>query len=260
MTAAAPTPRDIAAAWPTELLGLALYVVDSVDSTQRLARTLLDRLQADDEEPPPTLFVAVAQGSGRGRRGRSWESAPGRGLWATLLFSTSPEELGTLPLRAALALAETLRDELPAVRIKWPNDLVVDHRKLAGLLVDVVQRPPDWPWALLGFGVDLAHRKGELPGDFATSLWLELGGTAPSLPAWTARCAGALWPRLATAEAGWLARYRSLSAHAPGDRLECDLESERVTGRFAGFEENGCLMLDTAGGRRSISAGEVFAW
>jgi len=260
MTAAAPTPRDFAAAWPTELLGLALYVVDSVDSTQRLARTLLERLQADGEEPPSTLVVAVAQSSGRGRRGRSWQSAAGRGLWATLLFSTSPEALGSLPLRAALALAETLRDELPGIRIKWPNDLVVDHRKLAGLLVDVVHRPPQRPWALLGLGIDLAHRKSELPGVFATSLWLERGGAVPSLQDWTARCAAALWPRLASVEAGWLGRYRSLSAHAPGDRLECDLESERVAGDFAGIQENGSLMLDTAGGRRSISAGEVFAW
>lgn len=255
-----PTPREVAAGWPTDLLGLALCVVDSTDSTQRLARSLLDRLLADDEAPPPTLVVAIGQRSGRGRRGRSWESAPGLGLWATLLLSVPAEELGTLPLRAALALADALLGELPALRIKWPNDLVVGHRKLAGLLVDAVQRPPGAPTALLGFGVDLAHRAEELPGSFATSLWLERGGEAPSLPFWTARCAAALWPRLASAEAGWLERYRELSAHLAGDPLECDLEGERLRGRFAGFEANGSLVLETGEGRRSISAGEVFAW
>ncbi len=256
----APTPREVAAAWPVERLDLALVVVDVVDSTQRLARSLLDRLRADDETPPPTLFVALAQSAGRGRRGREWASAPGLGLWATLLFATEPEALPSLPARAALALAQALGEVLPAVRIKWPNDFVVGRLKLGGLLVDAVQRPGEPAWALLGFGLDLAHRREELPGDFATSLGLERPGETPDLADWTARCASALWPRVTTVEEGWLARYAALSAHSAGDALACDLEAERIEGRFAGFAANGGLLLDTAGGRRNISAGEVFAW
>jgi len=251
---------DVAAAWPRELLPVALVAHEEIDSTQRLARELLDRHLAEDETPPTCCVLALAQSSGRGRRGRSWESARGLGVWATLVLAMRPESLGAAPLRAAVALAETLAAAVPAVRLKWPNDLVVGERKLGGILVESVQRDGR-AWALVGFGVDLGHGAEELPTERATSLRL-LGVAAGdrALADWAPRLVAAIWRELAGEPGDWLARYRARSAHAPGDRLRCDLDGAEVDGRFVEVDASGALRLRCDDGERTITSGDVYAW
>ena len=253
---------DIAAAWPRELLGVALLVVDGVDSTQRLARALLDRQLAEDEDPLPLLVVALEQSAGRGRRGRGWISAPGAGVWASLLVGIPTESLPTVPMRSAAALAVALEESAPGlrIRIKWPNDLVIGRRKLGGILVDVTSRPGGRSFAIVGFGVNVRQAEEELPLAGAISLRVALrGGEPPALGELVARCARGLWRTLGR-EVEWLDRYRALSAHVEGDELACDLDGERVSGRFLGFDERGFLRLETERGERRISSGDVFRW
>jgi BirA family biotin operon repressor/biotin-[acetyl-CoA-carboxylase] ligase len=256
-----PTTEGIAAAWPRELVDLALLVVDRVDSSQRLARTLLERLLAEDETPPPCCILALEQTGGRGRRGRSWASAAGLGVWATVTAGVEPSELSSLPLRAAAALATELATKVPRVRVKWPNDLVVDGRKLGGVLVEAVSRQPSSAWAMIGFGVNAGHDEGELPTPQATSLRvLGVDGTERRLEHLAPRLAGAVWSETRGERAGWLDAYRARSAHRPGDHIECDLEGERVAGDLVGFDAHGALRLRTASGERAVAAGDVFAW
>ena len=256
----APTVESIAAAWPRELTGLALIAVNEVDSTQRLARSLLERHLAEDETLPSCCVLALAQTRGRGRRGRPWASVPGVGVWATVVASVDSAELGSLPLRSAAALAAALADAVP-VRVKWPNDLVVDGRKLGGLLIETILREPPRGWAMVGFGVNAEHGEDELPTPQATSL--RALGVAPErrrLERLAPELAGAIWRELQGESVDWLDDYRARSAHRPGDRIECDLEGERIAGELVDFDDHGALRLRTAAGERAVGAGDVFAW
>jgi BirA family biotin operon repressor/biotin-[acetyl-CoA-carboxylase] ligase len=256
-------PGALAAAWPRSLVGeVSLIVLEQVDSTQALVRVLLERHFRDDETPWPFLVVALEQTAGRGRRGRAWQSAAGLGLWASLALEVPAGDAQSLPMRAGVALAGAVNGILGgACRLKWPNDLVAGHAKLGGLLIDVLSRSGGGVWAVIGFGLNCGHGDGELPGPGSASLRTVLaGGRPPALPALLANAAVALWREVARPREGWLERYRSLSAHALGDEIACDLADGRVAGRFAGFDEHGFLLLEVGTGRRVIRSGEVFAW
>lgn len=248
------------AGWPRGLCGVALFAFERVDSTQSIARRIVDRMIAEDEEPPAFVVAALEQSAGRGRRGRSWESARGLGIWATAVVRAPRTLLPSIPMRAGVALADVCREVGADARVKWPNDLVVGGRKLGGLLVDVVGRGDGDAWALVGFGVDCSHRAEELPGPNATSLALANGGRPmPALADLLPRFVAALLGDLG-ADSAWLERYRQLSVHREGDLLACELEGERVEGRFAGFDGSGFLRLRTAAGERTLSSGDVFSW
>ena len=120
-------------------------------STNDRARAL-----ANAGAPHGTLVTAGAQSAGRGRQGRTWSAPPGRALLLSLLLRSYDP---LLPLRAGLAVAD-LADG--AALVKWPNDVLLDDRKLAGVLVEA---RPDAGWAVLGMGVNVAVVPAELPPD-----------------------------------------------------------------------------------------------
>ena len=257
-------PAALAAAWPRSLVGeVSLLVLARTDSTQHVARLLLDRHLVEDEVPWPFLVVALEQTAGRGRQGRAWQSAAGLGLWGSLALEVPAEETQSLPMRAGVALATVVGGLIGggSCRLKWPNDLVIGHAKVGGLLIDVLSRAGSGAWAVVGFGLNCGHDAGQLPGPGTASLRTALAGREPpGLPELLASAGRALWGELATPRADWLDRYRELSAHTPGDEIACDLPDGRLAGRFAGFDEHGFLVLDIGAGRRVVRSGEVFAW
>jgi BirA family transcriptional regulator, biotin operon repressor / biotin---[acetyl-CoA-carboxylase] ligase len=121
----------------------------TVGSTSDRAREL-----AAAGAPHGTLVTAGTQTAGRGRQGRSWSTPPGRALAMSLVLRDGP---ALLPLRAGLAVAQAIGD---AARIKWPNDVLVDGRKVAGILAEA---RPDDGWAVLGIGVNVAVALTDLP-------------------------------------------------------------------------------------------------
>jgi BirA family transcriptional regulator, biotin operon repressor / biotin---[acetyl-CoA-carboxylase] ligase len=104
--------------------------------------------------PHGALVTAGAQSAGRGRQGRTWSAPPGRALLCSLLLRDYD---ALLPLRGGLAVADLAGD---AARVKWPNDVLVDDRKLAGILVE---SRPDEGWAVLGIGINVAVDVAGLP-------------------------------------------------------------------------------------------------
>jgi BirA family transcriptional regulator, biotin operon repressor / biotin---[acetyl-CoA-carboxylase] ligase len=140
------------------------------DSTNVRAREL-----AAAGAPHGTLVTAAEQSAGRGRQGRTWTAPPGRALLASLVVR---EPLRLLPLAAGVAVAELAGDE---ALVKWPNDVLIGGRKVAGILVE--GRPQE-RWAVLGIGLNVALRESDFPPelrDTAATLGLDPAEIEPTL-------------------------------------------------------------------------------
>ncbi|MCB1008197.1 MAG: biotin--[acetyl-CoA-carboxylase] ligase [Acidobacteria bacterium] len=255
-----PDTRSLARAWPERLRGVVnLVALDSVGSTQSLARRILDHHFSEDETPEPFAVAALEQTAGRGRRGRPWASAPGLGIWVSLALPfEDPGALQSLAPRVAVSLAETANRWVGGgCRLKWPNDLTHEGRKLGGVLIDAISRASGPSWAIVGLGVNHGHGADDLPTLQASSL-VHAGGDPPPLPEALGELVAEVWSA-SGGEADWIERFRALSAHRPGDPLECETASgERVSGRFVGFDDLGHLRIESAEGPRTVTSGEVF--
>jgi BirA family biotin operon repressor/biotin-[acetyl-CoA-carboxylase] ligase len=129
-----------------------LVVYNTVDSTLDVAHEL-----AAHGAPSGTLVLADSQSAGRGRGGRRWSAPSGRGIWMTLIERpTDRTALDVLSLRIGLGAAHVL-DEFASepLRLKWPNDVYLDDRKLAGVLVETRWRAESPEWVAIGFGVNV---------------------------------------------------------------------------------------------------------
>jgi BirA family biotin operon repressor/biotin-[acetyl-CoA-carboxylase] ligase len=130
----------------------AVHLFEQVGSTLDVAHRLAPG------SPAGTLVLADEQTAGRGRQGRRWASAPGAGIWLTLIERpSSVEALDVLSLRCGLYAAEALDAVADAtIGVKWPNDLYVDARKLAGILIETRWRGTAPDWVAIGFGLNVA--------------------------------------------------------------------------------------------------------
>ena len=244
-----------------------LVLVDTVDSTNRFVKALTERFFEEESTPPAALVVAFEQTAGRGRQGRSWVSTAGRGLYCTWLqplpiagAGSLENQLGALPLLAGIGVCRALTGFVDGrAGLKWPNDVLVDGRKIAGILIETVVGGGGETVALIGFGVNYDFgRAGELPTPVATSIALETG-KPPSRAAVAARLATSLEAELGRAGdvEYTLDAYRRCTVHREGDEVSCRIGGETVSGRFAGFDDGGRFRLRTSAGLRTIASGEV---
>lgn len=232
-------------------------MIRTVDETGSTNADLIAEAAAG--APEGLWLRAGRQSGGRGRLGRAWVSPPGN-LHASALVRLRPGDPApaTLALVAAVALEDVARawaGEGAALMLKWPNDLIADGAKLAGILLE---RADDA--VVIGFGVNLAgHPEGlDRP---ATSM-AALAGAAPdpalflddltaAFARWLQRWRG---EGLAPVRARWLER-----AHPPGTALAATTPAGTVEGLFEGLDEQGALRLRVAGGAiETVRAGDVF--
>lgn len=227
-----------------------------VDSTQDEARR---RAQVGG---PGVLVVAGEQAHGRGRRGRTWWSPAARGLYFSLVVA--PErpraEWAFLSSLTGLALRDALRNAAGIeCGIKWPNDLLVRGRKIAGILAEAASEP----WVVLGVGVNLAQDESEFPDEvqgIATSIGIERVAD-PSAPAGQVRiAAAAVLEAFLRAQERWLERFDKSGPAACLDELRrASLLIGRVVtiqpadarpfyrGRVVDFGPGGELILERPG-------------
>jgi BirA family transcriptional regulator, biotin operon repressor / biotin---[acetyl-CoA-carboxylase] ligase len=190
--------------------------------------------------PHGTLVTAGVQTAGRGRQGRTWLALPGRALLLSLVIR-DPDPL--LPLRAGLAVADLAGDE--AV-VKWPNDVLVEGRKVAGILVEA--RPQEG-WAVTGIGVNAALE----PGDLAEVGAATLGRSPGELESVLAELLGALERRLDDPAEAVLAALRERDA-----LLGRPVRWAGGQGVGAGIDERGSLLVRLPDGSVAVlDAGEV---
>jgi BirA family biotin operon repressor/biotin-[acetyl-CoA-carboxylase] ligase len=211
---------------------------------------------------PWTVVAADRQTGGRGREGRRWLS-PAGGLYVSVLLRPRREVAARLPLAAGVAVAEAAEEYGATPELKWPNDVLVAGRKLAGILAEAASSPEGLDWVVLGIGMNLALDEGALPlelRDSATSLAIATG-RAPRATA----AAAAVLSRLAV----WYDALEAMPARVAtawrdravawwGQQVEVRTAGDAVKGRLVGMDEEGALVLVTDSGRmRRVLAGDV---
>lgn len=230
--------------------GWTLVALDSVGSTNDEAARL-----ADAGAPEGTVVWSRQQTGGRGRRGRQWASPPGNLYSSTILrpdcAAPRAAELGFV---AALAVADIVPPGRP-LRVKWPNDVLVDGGKVAGILLESASgQTGQVQHVVAGIGVnvgfapqlpEMRYRGAALGGSVEAALETLTAALAARLAEW--RRDG-----FATVRAAWLAKAGPLGAE-----VDVKLGEELVHGRFAGLDREGALLLETAAGPRKIVSGEL---
>jgi BirA family biotin operon repressor/biotin-[acetyl-CoA-carboxylase] ligase len=223
----------------TAPLGLPRLHYRVTDSTSDRARAL-----ALGGAPHGTLVTAGEQRAGRGRQGRTWSAPAGRALLMSLVLREVP---ALLSLASAVAVADVVG---AGCTIKWPNDVLVDGRKVAGILAEGRLQEG---WAVLGIGINVAVRAEDLPAELtgrAAGLGLEPADVEPLLAA----LLEALGRRLAEKPAAVIGAFRARDA-----LLGRDVRWQHGAGVGAGVDDAGRLLVDRAdgGGRAALEAGEV---
>jgi BirA family biotin operon repressor/biotin-[acetyl-CoA-carboxylase] ligase len=235
-----------------------LVALDHIGSTNEEA---LSRARAG--APEGTIVWARQQSGGRGRRGRSWSSPPGN-LYCSLLLrpAVPPAQAAQLGFVAAVAMAEALLAVLPPERrlsCKWPNDLLIDGAKTAGILPEAEGPGHNVEALVLGMGINVESHPADTPYR-ATSL--RAAGAEVTVEALLERLAVLLlaWYRRWQSEGFVPVRARWLDfAQGLGEPIEVRLESATLKGRFAALDRTGALDLELADGRhRLVTAGDVF--
>ena len=259
MSAGAPIPADIAAAIQAArprlgLLASPIVFYSSIGSTNDAAASLASE---------GAVVIAGEQTAGRGRRGRVWFSPPGSGLYVSVVLE--PARARSDPLRATtlltiaagVAIAEGIDASAGlAVDLKWPNDVYVSERKLAGILAEATHDT-----VVLGYGINLsaASYPAELR-DRATSLESEIGRSVgrtsvlvETLAALARRYADLLDGRFDAILDAW----RSLAPSAIGRGVRWTGASREQSGVTVGIDDHGALLVRTDAGIERIVAGEV---
>lgn len=239
--------------WPE---GYGRVTLPKVDSTNEEA---LRRLP---EMARPTWIMALEQTAARGRQGRHWAMPPGNFAATLAMRPAGPPAWAALrSFMAANALFETLSHYVrrPRLGLKWPNDVLLDGGKIAGILLETTSAGGEVDWLLIGIGVNLRS----VPEDVRDAAFppVALGEDAPSPADFLDRLAGymhtqeTILHRLGfdAIREKWLRDAARL-----GEIITARTGREEIIGRFEDVDENGQLVLTTADGERRLSAADVF--
>lgn len=239
--------------------GYDLVKRDRVTSTNESLRAL-----ADEGAPEGTMLVARSQSAGRGRYGRRWQSPEGNLYLSVLLRpDCAPMQALQLGFVAGVALGDAISARVPAsvpVQHKWPNDILLDGKKLAGILLESgTTGGAKLDWLVIGMGVNVvsAPKDTAFPATALADHGCTLGPgdliapIAHALSHWIER-----WRKdgFAPVRAAWYAR-----AYRRGQAVQVRFENGAKSGLFVGLDDDGAMLLQTAGGARErLSYGAVF--
>ena len=245
---------------------------DHIQSYETLESTMSEALKAAQSGAPEgTTIVASTQTAGRGRRGRSWYSPEGGGLFATtIVYPSCPREKAhQLSLVAGVAIHQTLT-ELGATeaKLKWPNDILVNGRKLCGILLECIElkdsHTPHDQAVLIGYGLNLAAGKdSNLPYDI-NDLYVglhELTDTPHTPQGCTAHILEKLEARIQDWSQNGLQStldYWNQADALAGKNVQAQSANGPVEGEASGLDAQGRLILKSGDTTHAVDSGEVF--
>lgn len=251
--------RELQSIRKTDWAGIEIFYYSTVDSTNAKAKQL-----AEEGHPSGTLVVAEEQTSGRGRRGRSWESAAETGIFMTLLLKPdiNPNNASMLTLVAALAVSGAIRAKTgrPA-GIKWPNDIVMNGRKVCGILTEMSAQFDYVNHIVIGIGVNVKNTSfPEELKEKASSLYLETKqqvNRASLIEEILEQFERYYAVYLKTQDLSGLAGEYNTRLVSMQKRVKVLDFKEPFEGTAMGITPRGELMVDTWECRRLVSSGEV---
>lgn len=261
------TAEEIGSLLKTKTMGRCCVCYEETDSTNTQAKLL-----AEEGKPHGTLVCAERQTEGKGRRGRAWSSPPGEAIYMTLLLKPQiqPIHASMLTLVMGLAAAKAcneilsyrLGENAPKVQVKWPNDLVLEGRKLAGILTEMSAEVDYINYVVIGIGINVNMRcfPKEI-ADMANSLYM-VSGQNFSRAELTACCMKHFeecYDRFAASEDLRDLRedYESLLVNK-GEKVWVLDPKHEYTGKALGINEKGELLVEREDGQtETVYAGEV---
>lgn len=243
----------------TEWAGCEIYYFDSIDSTNTKAKEL-----AEEGHPSGTLVVADRQTAGKGRRGRSWESPTGIGIFMTLMLKPeiNPNNASMLTLVAAMATTRAIRrvTGVPAM-IKWPNDIVMNGKKVCGILTEMSAQFDYINHIVIGIGINVHNE--DFPEEIAktaSSLYLESGQhihRASLIEAFLEEFEDVYAEYLKTEDMEGLQKEYDAMLVNRGRQVRVLDPKEPFEGKAMGITKKGELIVDTWESRKLVSSGEV---
>ncbi len=244
-----------------QLIGNAIRVLPQTTSTNDEASRA-----ALEGHPEGLVIFAESQSAGRGRMGRRWSSPAGRGLWFSVLLrpSLAPSECTQLTAASANALVRAIQSTTSITpEIKWPNDLLIKGKKIAGILTEMSAELEHVRSVILGIGIDATQTASEFPANLrniATSLKLATGKTVSraDLAEAVLRELDREYARILAGQFAAVAEEWGSRCSTLGKQVTIDMGARRVRGRAEALDENGALLLRTEHGRiERIIGGEV---
>lgn len=254
-------PAELQAGLKTEIIGRELVYFDDTDSTNDQAHAL-----AKDGAAEGTVVIAEAQQAGKGRLGRRWMSPSGVNLYASIILRPpiAPRHAPQLTFLSAAAVARTIC-EITGLKptVKWPNDVLIDGCKVAGLLNELDAETERIRYLILGIGVNVNMQADQFPNDLrypATSLAMVSGAEVSRL----------LFTRNLLEQIDRLYHQYQLEGFEPimqtwqdyfvltGQQVEVDCQGRLLHGQVVGLDEDGALLLQMTDGRKErVLAGDV---
>jgi BirA family biotin operon repressor/biotin-[acetyl-CoA-carboxylase] ligase len=250
-------PLDAAGATPEG----SRWHVEVLETCPSTNAEVAERFRSGEEEG--LVLAAEDQTAGRGRLGRDWVTPPRASLTVSFLLvpdGVPPERWPWLPLLTGVAAADAVRRTAgAAVDLKWPNDVLAEGRKLAGILLERVERPDGTAAAVLGIGINCSQGQEELPVPEATSLQLLTGEEVDRtalLEALVEDVASRLEQWAGPGLADLQADYRALCI-TPGQQVRVAVPGGDVAGEAVEVDDDGRLVVRTADGEERLGAGDV---
>jgi BirA family biotin operon repressor/biotin-[acetyl-CoA-carboxylase] ligase len=254
-------PFSIKARLKTKVIGREIVYVEETDSTNSDAFDLATK--GVDEG---WVVIAERQRSGKGRRGKIWSSPGGQNIYLSVVLrpDVSSKKASLLNILAAVSVAETLDEYIPkGVSIKWPNDIMVNGKKISGILLEMGSESAGKNFYILGIGIDINCSKRDLPGEvseIATSLYIELG--------YIVSIQDVLF-KLFYHMDNWYGKYTSLEfddiidrfrafCETTGKRIRIEVAGRDISGTAVGIDGDGFLIVeDDDGGIHKAVSGDL---
>lgn len=245
----------------TRVVGRDIRVFQETSSTNDIAEKL-----ARDGVKEGVVVFAESQSKGRGRLGRKWVSPSGKGLWFSVLLRPllHPQAATQLTVAAATALVRAIRSATKLTpQVKWPNDIMLRGRKVAGVLTELSAELDTVRHAVLGIGVDVNVRATEFPPELrkiATSCQIELGRSIDraELAVSIMRELDADYHGVCAGEFGRIANEWESSCTTLGREVRIQVGTRQIEGRAEALDEDGALLVRTEHGRlERIVGGDV---
>ncbi|MCD6516792.1 MAG: biotin--[acetyl-CoA-carboxylase] ligase [Candidatus Aminicenantes bacterium] len=240
-------------------IGEKIHRVQTCPSTNDLAKELAERGAEQGE-----VVVCEEQTKGKGTKGRTWHSLPGKGLYFSVLLFPSRSDISLLPLAASLAVREGILEELNImISLRWPNDLICDGLKIGGILCESSFSGKRLNYSIIGIGINVKHKKNDFPS--------EIKRTAGSLEM---ICKKSIdkdrlllsvcfymekWYRLFLniEDQILMNKYLEASYYHIGNELKAEAKGTPVSGLFKGLDREGKVILEINGREERFLSGEI---